>query len=142
MSTALHPQVLTVPALQLPATGLDLVVDVEVPVENQAAFEAIAAEAAAETRREPGCLYYAFTRVRGAEPNTRFQVLSLGIVLYDVGFFPFRNPLICSKVIEAWASSEALQAHAASAHMARLGPQLRTLGALKLTKVAAFFPNA
>jgi quinol monooxygenase YgiN len=43
-------------------------------------------------------------------------------------------------VIEAWASAEALLAHAASAHMARLGPQLRALGALKLAKMRPLFP--
>jgi hypothetical protein len=78
MSTALHPQELAAPALVVPAPGVNLIVDVEVPAENQAAFELVAAEAAAETRREDGCFYYAFTRVRGAD--TRFQVLFISTV--------------------------------------------------------------
>jgi hypothetical protein len=73
MSDALHPQEVAGGVLQVPPGGLDLVVDADVPEENQAAFEAVAAEATEATRQEAGCLYYAFTRVRGAEPSTRYQ---------------------------------------------------------------------
>ena len=72
LSDALHPYVLPAGPLAGPATTVNLLVDIDVPEANQAAWTVLVEEMARETLSEDGCLYYAFTRVRDA--STRFQV--------------------------------------------------------------------
>ena len=110
------PREETVPTAETHPGRVQLIVRISVPIRNHTPWKAMVAELEMHTRREPGCIHYAFGQIEGSA--TEFYV------------------------VEEYISVEALNTHSNSPYFRRLVPALGKISStISVQKVFPLCPQ-